>query len=53
MKKQFKYIPIKTDTGDYMIYLDWSINAKLTLAVWDDIEAGADESVLFDEEIDL
>jgi len=52
MKKQIKYIPIQTDTGDYVIYLDWSISGKLTLQVWDEESADKDET-LFDEEIDL
>jgi len=58
MKKQFKYsapdagyFPIQTDTGEYMIYLDWSISGKLTITVWD--EDSAEDTTLFDEEIDL
>ena len=51
MKKQIKYIPIQTDTGDYVIYLDWSISGKLSLSVWN--EDSDTEETLFDEEIDL
>ena len=52
MKKQIKYIPIQTDTGNYMIYLDWSISGKLSFAVWDEDDDNENET-LFDEEVDL
>ena len=50
-KKQIKYIPIQTDTGNYMIYIDWSIDGKLNFSVWD--EDGAEDETIWNEEIDL
>jgi len=51
MKKLSKFIPIQTDTGNYVIYLDWSISGKLSFSVWD--EDSAEDTTLFEEEIDL
>ena len=56
MKKQIKYITIETDTGEYEIYLDWSISGKLTIEVWDKdyiLEGKEEPQELFGEEIDL
>ena len=55
-KKQFEYKIIRTDTGEYEIYLDWSISGKLFIEVIDREYILEGENVpqeLFSEEIDL
>jgi len=54
--KEWKWVKIQTATGEYQIYLDWSISGKLTISVWDEdyiLEGKKEPQEIFGEEIDI